>query len=496
MRKNILDLSHSQAETYLLRQSAYINFDMPKYFNFKREIDNVAKNISILTEKDILKAKATENVNHIVFSNKDGRFSWRKFQIINPILYVSLVKVLTEKKSWQYINMRLKKSNMVRCLSLPIVSRALEKNHKLQIEEWLEEVEKESIRSALDYEYIYQTDITDCYGSIYTHSIAWGLHDKDVAKQSRNNKKLLGNIIDAHLQAMSYGQTNGIPQGSVLMDFIAEIVLNFADNELSKGLGALDKDNFKIIRFRDDYRIFVRNPNDGEKIMKALGETLSKLGMSLHATKTKKSDSIIADSVKLDKLHNLNIKIGFIRNKHDLRDELIRIYLMSKQYPNSGSIKKRLVHLSRQIKRIKEISSFVDIISLAVNIGYENPSSFPVCMDIVSKVFGKIKNLGKKTLIIEKIFRKIELLPNNGFLELWLQRIFIKDKELLKKYITKFNDPLCKLIGATKVDLFNNSWYSGKNLKKVEYVDTSVLKKLKNTIEKTEISSIDWYLNR
>lgn len=28
---------------------------------------------------------------------------------------------------------------------------------------------------------------------------------------------------------MQYGQTNGIPQGSVLFDFIAEIVLGYAD---------------------------------------------------------------------------------------------------------------------------------------------------------------------------------------------------------------------------------------------------------------------------
>ena len=32
---------------------------------------------------------------------------------------------------------------------------------------------------------------------------------------------------------MSYGQTNGIPQGSILTDFIAEIVLGYADEQIS-----------------------------------------------------------------------------------------------------------------------------------------------------------------------------------------------------------------------------------------------------------------------
>ena len=78
------------------------------------------------------------------------------------------------------------------------------------------------------------TDITDCYGSIYTHSIPWALHTKEKAKKEKATKKLIGNIIDFLLQKMSYDQTNGIPQGSVLMDFIGEIVLGYADLELTK----------------------------------------------------------------------------------------------------------------------------------------------------------------------------------------------------------------------------------------------------------------------
>ena len=47
------------------------------------------------------------------------------------------------------------------------------------------------------------------------------------------NLDVLGNNIDKHLQAMSNGQTNGIPQGSVLMDFIAEILLKYSDELIS-----------------------------------------------------------------------------------------------------------------------------------------------------------------------------------------------------------------------------------------------------------------------
>src|SRR6185369_920924 len=262
MRKNILRLNNVEVEAYFVKPESYINFDMPKYFNFSDILDEVASNVSILNSQDIFKAKGVENVNHVIYSNKDGKYSWRKFEILNPILYVSLVKLITNKQAWTAIVKEVRApNNKIFCYSIPMAGTLHSKTRRLQIEEWLEEVEKESLKLALDYEYMYQTDVTDCYGSIYTHSIPWAIHGKTISKQKRGYNDLFGNAIDHHLQAMSYGQTNGIPQGSVLMDFLAEIVLNFADLELAKLLSKVK--NYKIIRFRDDYRIFVRNPIDG-----------------------------------------------------------------------------------------------------------------------------------------------------------------------------------------------------------------------------------------
>ena len=99
-----------------------------------------------------------------------------------------------------------------------------------QILSWWQGIEQASIELALEYDYVFLcADITDCYGAIYTHSIAWAIHGKTVAKQNRTDKNLVGNVIDWYIQDMRHGQTNGIPQGSVLMDFIAEILLGYAD---------------------------------------------------------------------------------------------------------------------------------------------------------------------------------------------------------------------------------------------------------------------------
>ncbi|WP_253844953.1 RNA-directed DNA polymerase [Prevotella intermedia] len=98
-----------------------------------------------------------------------------------------------------------------------------QKSHKsASILNWWEEIEQKSISLSVQYKYMFTTDITDCYKSIYTHSIAWALMGKDNAKIKKGEKGYIGNIIDTYMQGMQYGQTNGIPQGSVLFDFIAE----------------------------------------------------------------------------------------------------------------------------------------------------------------------------------------------------------------------------------------------------------------------------------
>ena len=130
-----------------------------------------------------------------------------------------------------------------------------------------EKIEQASLKISLEYEYVFITDITNCYGSIYSHSIDWALCDggKNEAKQNKynGNNNTLGAIIDTKIEGMNYGQTNGIPQGSALMDFIAEMILGYADIELTNYLKndpKIQGQNFKILRYRDDYRIFVSDP--------------------------------------------------------------------------------------------------------------------------------------------------------------------------------------------------------------------------------------------
>ncbi|HHT9144094.1 MAG TPA: RNA-directed DNA polymerase, partial [Candidatus Wunengus sp. YC61] len=354
-----------------------------------------------------------------------------------------------------------------------------------QVSEWVNEVEKESIRLALDFEHVYQTDVTDCYGSIYTHSIAWAIHGKKTSKAKRQYKELLGNRIDHHLQAMSHGQTNGIPQGSVLLDFIAEMLLAYADHILSHKISEIEPDKYRVLRYRDDYRIFVRQPSHGDMIMKALSEVMIQLGLRLHTLKTTRSNEIILSSIKPDKLSMMHMPAPKSLSRVSLYKELMLIYKLGTEYPNCGAIKMRLTKLYKKAveKHFKQQEK--ELLSILVNIAFDSPNAFPIISAFISKIIS-YQSAGDKDKMLHQVLRKMSLLPNSGLMEVWLQRI-AKPNSL----DFKFKDKLCKKVNEEQVQLFETGWINSQALKKIiddaEYVDKVALDKLDAIIGGDEI---------
>ena len=305
-QQSLLDMTSAQARAFLLKPESYCTVDLPNYLQFGGILTAVAKILQATPLRTIQKnsPRDHEDVNYAMLSNKDGRHAWRPLQLIHPALYVSLVNEITEKGHWNTIRTRFAEFaaiDKIKCLSIPAKSLSKQKDKAEQISRWWQGIEQGSIELALDYEFVLHADITDCYAAIYTHSIAWALHERAVAKTKRNDNTLIGNIIDWHIQDMRHGQTNGIPQGSVLMDLIAEMVLGYADLQLSNRLKELEHADYRILRYRDDYRIFVNNPQLGETILKALTEVMIELGLKLNAAKTTGSQSVVSGSLKTDK---------------------------------------------------------------------------------------------------------------------------------------------------------------------------------------------------
>lgn len=75
------------------------------------------------------------------------------------------------------------------------------------------------------------------------------------------------------------------------MDFIAELVLGYVDEQINLELG--QSTDFRIFRYRDDYRIFANNDDRVEKILKVVSDKLMCVGMKLAVSKTLLSRNVV-----------------------------------------------------------------------------------------------------------------------------------------------------------------------------------------------------------
>lgn len=190
---------------------------------------------------------------------------------------------------------------------------------------------------------------------------------------------------------MQYGQTNGIPQGSTLMDFIAEMVLGYIDLELSEAIEKEKITEYKILRYRDDYRVFVNNPIEGEKIFKILSEKAFDVGLRFNTAKTNYSKDIISSSIKEDKLS----WITSYKFNRDIQKQLLILRNHLLQYPNSGVIIKELVNVYKRIYGKKDIIP-EPLISIITDMAYNNPNIHTSCAAIISLLLACEEYTSKK----------------------------------------------------------------------------------------------------
>jgi RNA-directed DNA polymerase len=493
----VLNLNHTDARQYFLKEESYFNFDLPQYFTFQNLINVVSTRLTGSRLQDFHGTRTVgeqtkptypkdfEDVNYRFLNNKDGKFAWRPFQLIHPAIYVSLVHNITEETNWNLIKQKFIEfgnNAKISCQSIPIRSDEADTDKAATITQWWQAIEQKSIELALQYEYVLHTDITDCYGSIYTHTIPWALHTKATAKASRQENGLIGNVIDAHLRSMAFGQTNGIPQGSALMDFIAEMVLGYADLELSTKIQANQIEDYQIVRYRDDYRIFTNNPQTADLITKLLTEILIELGMRLNAQKTIVSNNVIRDSIKPDKIFWLESK----RGTRNIQEHLLLIHGLSENHPNSGSLTKALNKYFDRIKRITETKQNIKVlVSILVDIMFKNPRTYPISAAILSKFLSLLPEIEEKQEIVNKILRRFDKIPNTGHVKIWLQRVTIKiEREKI------YTEKLCQKVNDQAIQIWNSDWLNGtlKNLvESTSIINEDLINDLDDVIESDEV---------
>ncbi|WP_460198184.1 RNA-directed DNA polymerase [Segatella asaccharophila] len=477
--RTILDLNNKEARKLLIKPKNYCNLSLPKYFDFKPILDFVkstvgGKSMDSCLATNISKSKKKiwpsnfDDVNYKFLVNKDGRYAFRPFQIINPYYYYFFVCLLTKKSNWSQIITRFSQfyDSHIDVVSMPCIPKAHANEVATAINNWYTDFEQQSIEYSLDYKYMFITDITSCYGSIYTHSIAWAMHGKQVAKQHIGDHNLLGNQIDDFMQHMQFNQSNGIPQGNMVSDFVAELVLGYADKLLADKLANKGINEYKVLRYRDDYRIFSNNKIELEKIALTLQEVLSGLNFQINSSKTKFSESIIFDSIKQDKLYYQSV-LPLYKNQdksvvsaiNSAEGQLFYILQFSKKYPNSPTVQKLLTKFYAWYAANQNMENIIVLTAILVDIIMDNPRSFQVGTAILSSFISNLHTSKEQADLLNRMYKRLSELPDQGVLQLWLQRITTK----INIKVLMYTEKLCRIVeGQPDVQIWNNTWLDSR----------------------------------
>ena len=141
-----------------------------------------------ISHKDkISKIKKTSNC--ITFTTPRVGIDRKVLKVPNPLFYAHFCDLICE--NWKDIENHLKKCN--NAFSKP----KLEEDFIKEPLKTFRDFASNSFINSAGYSHFLKTDISKFYPSIYTHSIAWVLDGKDVAKKERiSDKKSLGSQID------------------------------------------------------------------------------------------------------------------------------------------------------------------------------------------------------------------------------------------------------------------------------------------------------------
>jgi len=514
--KNILSLNHEEALDFFMKSEQFQGFELPEYFDFDVVLNHVKKTIGDKPYEECLTDMSPDNipdVNLDILLNKDGHYAVRPLILANPFLYYFLAREMCCPSGWEAIQSCFKAyavPHLTSC-ALPVIVEKVEEFYKsTTILNWWNTMEQRSIELSLEYRYMFVTDITNCYGSINPQSIEWALLCKNTKHENNDNISLAQNV-QKYLRALQHGHNIGIPQGSALFDFVAEIILGYSDLLLSEALQKEKMKGYEIIRYRDDYRVFCDDKDTLERISFILQSVLEGLNFRMNSQKTKISDSIVTDAIKPDKLFYIYNTPVFNKKGTDFdsfEKHLLFILMYGRQYPNSGQLKTLLSDIDKRIEKwLKPYEVEVELVDLiegktvkkkekrqrlltggsvramsavATQIALDNVTVSHYALRVISRMVDSLKDMKEKRDIIDKVYTKLCKQHNSDYNQLWLQNItYTQDKKRKK---SPYTIRLCKLVmGNMDAPLWNNSWMKPELVENIPYdsiVNKETLKKV------------------
>jgi len=145
------------------------------------------------------------------------------------------------------------------------------------------------IRLEKKFRYQLSLDISKCFDSVYTHSIAWATKSKNEAKENTSALSF-GNQFDKVMQRLNHNETSGICIGPEASRIFAEIILAKVDQNARRSLeeaspSIRDGVDYECRRYVDNYYVFSNDPLTAEQVEHELSIALREYNLHLNTAK-------------------------------------------------------------------------------------------------------------------------------------------------------------------------------------------------------------------
>lgn len=336
------------------------------------------------------------------------------------------------------------------------------------------------------YNKLFKFDVSKCFDSIYSHSIAWALLDKNQVKDKIPlSQKTFGGQFDRFMQNLNYGETNGIIIGPEFSRIFAELILQQIDKNVQRRLKEQNmalhfRRDYEAFRYVDDVFVFYNDENVIDDIMKIYRLELKEFKLYINDSKSEHFSKPIITGITRAKLRVtdllnklLQFKVDVIVLEKEEKEERYSFYVSSNslitrfktiikeagiaykdiQNYTLACIDRKVLKLVKTYGSIpdklqyerKVTKAFLEILDFAFFIYSVSPkvnTTIKLCM-ILSKMtkFAKIGsnfNEDNKHLIFKKIYDEIFLVlkkyKNSEHTQVETQYLLIALKELGREY--------------------------------------------------------------
>ncbi|MCU1723383.1 antiviral reverse transcriptase Drt3b [Pseudomonas sp. 5P_5.1_Bac1] len=198
------------------------------------------------------------------------------------------------------------------------------------------------------FNFLIRFDISKCFSSIYTHSIAWAVKDKKYAKNNHSGMSFEGRF-DEIIRNSNHGETNGIIIGPETSRIFSEIILQRIDNDTILALSTEDLEidrDYTVKRYVDDYFVFSKKEETCRYIFKKFKENLETYKLHINESKTVTFTTPFMTSLTVAKSETRSFMDAFFESKI-LENEQGELYIHYTGSPSKNA--NRIIQEFKQI---------------------------------------------------------------------------------------------------------------------------------------------------